>query len=77
VAAFDTRVSKPRLPGSAAAAAEKRLRRLGFRVAARSRSFYVDGTTGPLVAGEPDRARHWGEELALALTTKERPLLPP
>ena len=77
VAAFDTRVSRPRLPGSAAAAAEKRLRRLGFRVAARSRSFYVDGTTGPLLAGEPDRARHWGEELALALTSKERRLLPP
>jgi hypothetical protein len=76
VAAFDTRVSRPRLPGSAAAA-EKRLRRLGFRVAARSRSFYVDGTTGPLLAGEADRARHWGEELALALTSKERRLLPP
>jgi hypothetical protein len=71
VAAFDTRVSKPRLPGSAAAAAEKRLRRLGFRVAAKSRSFYVDGTTGPLVSGEADRARRWGEELALAMTTTE------
>ena len=53
-----------------------RLRRLGFRVAARSRSFYVDGTTGPLLAGEADRVRQWGEEFALALTTKQRRPLP-
>src|SRR5688500_6649816 len=31
-AAFDTRIEKPRLPGSAARGAEKRLRRLGFRI---------------------------------------------
>jgi hypothetical protein len=68
VACFDTRVSKPRLPGSAAAAAEKQLRRLGFRVLARSQSFFVVGTTGPLVPGERERARRWGEELALELT---------
>jgi hypothetical protein len=68
VATFDTRVSKPRLPGSAAAAAEKRLRRLGLRVLARSQSFFVEGTTGPLVPGERERARRWGEELALEFT---------
>jgi hypothetical protein len=67
VAAFDTRISKPRLPGSAAAAAEKRLRRLGFRVLARSQSFFVEGTTGPLLRGERERARRWGEELAVGL----------
>lgn len=67
VAAFDTRIHKPRLPGSAAAAAEKRLRRLGFRIVARSKSFYVEGTAGPLVDGEPERARRWGEELGAAL----------
>jgi hypothetical protein len=67
VATFDTRISKPRLPGSAAAAAEKRLRRLGFRVLARSQSFFVEGTTGPLVRGERERARRWGEELAVGL----------
>jgi hypothetical protein len=67
VAAFDTRVSKPHLPGSAAAAADKRLRRLGFRSVARSTSFYVQGTTGPLIAGEAERARRWGEELAVEL----------
>jgi hypothetical protein len=62
-AAFDTRISKPRLPGSAARAAEKRLRRLGFRVVAPAASFYVEGTMGPLVAGERERARRWGELL--------------
>ena len=65
VACFDTRVSKPRLPGSAAASAEKQLRLLGFRVLARSQSFFVGGTTGPLVPGERERARRWGEGLAL------------
>jgi hypothetical protein len=62
-AAFDTRISKPRLPGSAARAAEKRLRRLGFRVVAPAASFYVEGTMGPLVGGERERARRWGELL--------------
>ena len=62
-ATFDTRVSKPHLPGSAARAAEKRLRRLGFRIAAPAESFYVEGTLGPLLDGERDRAAHWGEQL--------------
>jgi hypothetical protein len=74
VAAFDTRVSKPHLPGSAAAAADKRLRRLGFRSAVRSTSFYVEGTTGPLLDGEAERARRWGQELAVELgAAGERP----
>jgi hypothetical protein len=63
-AAFDTRISKPRLPGSAARAAEKRLRRLGFRIVAPAASFYVDGTSGPLLEGEQQRARRWGESIA-------------
>lgn len=62
-ATFDTRVSKPHLPGSAARAAEKRLRRLGFRIAAPAESFYVEGSVGPLLDGERDRAAHWGEQL--------------
>lgn len=63
-AAFDTRVAKPRLPGSAARGAARRLRRLGVRSAAPAHSFYVIGTRGPLVDGELDRAREWGETLA-------------
>lgn len=64
--AFDTRVNKPRLPGSAARGAQKRLRRRGFRIAAAAKSFYVTGTPGPLVEAEPERARRWGEQLASA-----------
>jgi hypothetical protein len=64
-ATFDTRVAHPHVPGSAARGALKRLRRLGFRGAGRATSFYVDGTTGPLVAGELDRAKAWGHGLAV------------
>ncbi|HMG30474.1 MAG TPA: flavodoxin domain-containing protein [Jiangellaceae bacterium] len=63
-AAFDTRVDKPRFPGAASHGAEKRLRRRGCTIAARGVSFFVEGVTGPLVAGEEDRARRWGESLA-------------
>jgi len=63
VAAFDTKIAKPRVPGSAARAAEKRLRKLGFQVVGASESFYVTGTAGPLVEGETERARAWGEKL--------------
>ncbi|HEX4811393.1 MAG TPA: flavodoxin domain-containing protein [Nonomuraea sp.] len=63
-AAFDTRVAKPRVPGSAARGIARRLRRLGVRVVAPAQSFYVTGTEGPLAAGELERARQWGESLA-------------
>ena len=62
-AAFDTRVHAP-VPGSAARRASKRLRRLGVRVVAPATTFWVAGTPGPLLDGELDRARRWGEELA-------------
>jgi hypothetical protein len=60
--AFDTRV--PKVPGSAARKAQKRLRRLGFRRVAEAESFFVTGTKGPLVDAEAERARTWGERLA-------------
>ena len=63
-AAFDTRIDKPRVPGSAARGAEKRLRRLGFRIAAEAEGSYVTGTKGPLATGEVERARHWAEQVA-------------
>ncbi|MEV4471935.1 flavodoxin domain-containing protein [Nonomuraea sp. NPDC049504] len=63
-AAFDTRAAKPRLPGSAAHAVARRLRRLGIGSVAPAESFYVTDTQGPLVEGELERARQWGESLA-------------
>jgi len=66
VATFDTKVSKPHLPGSAGHAAEKRLRRKGCRIIAPAEDFYVTGTRGPLNTGEQVRARSWGTELASA-----------
>jgi hypothetical protein len=65
VATFDTRVLKVRnLPGSAAKAADKELRRHHHgRVVDRS-SFYVLDTDGPLADGELVRAEQWGAELA-------------
>ena len=59
-AAFDTKVAHPRLPGSAAAAATRKLRRLGVSVVVDPRTFYVEGMQGPLVAGESDASLEWG-----------------
>ncbi|GGU16665.1 flavodoxin family protein [Lentzea flava] len=64
VAAFDTKVRRPRLPGSAARAALHRLRRAGFPARTSAQNFYVGGTPGPLVEGELDRARQWGARCA-------------
>lgn len=72
-AAFDTRINKPRVPGSAARAAQKRLGRLGFRIVAPAESFWVTGTPGPLLEGEPGRAHRWGETLGATFSTIERP----
>jgi hypothetical protein len=63
-AAFDTRVDRPRLPGSAAAGAARRLRRRGVALAAGPESFRVRDTRGPLLPGEPERAGAWGRALA-------------
>jgi hypothetical protein len=72
VAAFDTRFGKPRwLVGSAARAAERRLRRLGFAVLAPSESFFVKATSGPLLDGERERALEWGRELGTRLLARD------
>jgi flavodoxin len=67
VAAFDTRVRHPRVPGSAARAARKHLRARGFKAVDPATTFWVDGMTGPLVEGEVDRARAWGADLGTVL----------
>jgi hypothetical protein len=70
-AAFDTRVkTRWPVPGSAARGAMKRLNRLGFTAAAPARSFYVTGTPGPLLEGEQEQARRWGEALAAQVAAR-------
>lgn len=65
-AVFDTRVARPRMPGSAAHKAHRRLRRLGCRPLCPPETFWVSGTKGPLLDGELDRARAWAVRLAAA-----------
>lgn len=61
--AFDTRADMTRLfTGSAAAAIDKRLTKLGSRRVAPPMSFLVDRDSH-LEDGEIDRARRWGAEL--------------
>lgn len=67
--AFDTRVARPRLPGSAARRARARLRRAGFRVVTPATSFWVAGMQGPLRDGELERAQQWGRVLAERLVS--------
>ncbi|WP_037056451.1 flavodoxin family protein [Pseudonocardia asaccharolytica] len=66
-ACFDTRVSRPRVPGSAARRARSRLREHGFTALDPATTFWVRGTPGPLVDGELERAREWGVLLAQRL----------
>jgi len=65
VAAFDTRADKPVwLVGSAARGIARRLREHGYMLAVGPESFFVQGTPGPLEAGELERAAEWGKKLA-------------
>jgi hypothetical protein len=67
-AVFDTRVAKMRhLPGSAARGASRALHRNGHRLAADPESFYVFDVQGPVLEGEEERARRWGEELSVTV----------
>jgi hypothetical protein len=45
-------------------------------VVASPEGFIVEGVSGPLLGGEIDRARRWGEELAakLPVTEANRPI---
>jgi hypothetical protein len=65
--AFDTRVDKPRMPGSAAKAAKHELRSLGFETAVKQETFRVHGYEGPLLEGEVERASAWAKEVIAAL----------
>jgi hypothetical protein len=61
---FDTRVNRPRVPGSAARRAAAVVRHQHGKVVTRPVSFWVTGTQGPLVDSELERARQWGRSLS-------------
>lgn len=73
-ATFDTRVSHPRVPGSAAKKAAKRLRRVHLRQAADPETFWVHGLEGPLDEGELERAREWGRSLVEVVGPQTQPV---
>ena len=66
-ATFDTKVATPNLPGSAARAAERRLRRLGGHAVVHAQTFTVHGKSDGLVAGQLEAAREWGRRLGTLL----------
>jgi FAD/FMN-containing dehydrogenase len=66
-AAFDTHVKQRWVPGSAAHKIAHALARKGLSPAAEPISIRVEGRTGPLIEGELDRARTWGEALGQRL----------
>jgi hypothetical protein len=67
-AAFDTRVEGPvSLTGSASTGIRRKLQHHGFEVVAKPESFVVD-RANHLRAGELERARSWGSNLATRLS---------
>ncbi|MGM1029004.1 MAG: flavodoxin family protein [Actinomycetota bacterium] len=69
-ATFDTRVDRPRLPGSAARAAKQELRSLGFDIVTKQETFRVHDYAGPLVDGELARAAEWAKDLVRAVMAR-------
>lgn len=71
-AAFDTRINKPRLPGSAARKAEKRLPGSWLRYGGSAGKLLCCRVVGSAHQWGDERARRWGEELGGKLTAVER-----
>lgn len=73
-AAFDTRLNHPavlRKLDHASRSEQRMLRRRGMRMIAPAEDFLVETATGPVAAGELDRAREWGRKLATLMATSE------
>lgn len=66
-AAFETRIWWS--PRGATGDIEHRLTGAGHRLVSKAQKFVVNDKYGPLRAGELERARRWGAELARALPT--------
>ena len=63
-AAFETRIWWS--PRGATGTIENRLKRAGYRMAAKPERFLVEGGYGPLKDGELERARSWGAQVGRA-----------
>jgi hypothetical protein len=59
-------------PSGAKGAIWRGLQRAGYRPVAKAQPFIVTGGNGPLRAGEVDKARAWGAELARAMVHEQR-----
>lgn len=73
VAVYDTRTLESRLPGSAARAANRQLRKRGVTMVSPAQNFLVHGVEGPLAPGEDDRAEAWGRTLAATHLMRREP----
>ena len=63
-ACFDTRFQRSRwVTGSAARSIARQLRKKSASLLLPPESFFVEGTKGPLVEGEAERAAAWAQEL--------------
>ena len=62
-------------PGGATSAIGRALEQAGRRQLVKGQRFVVKGKWGPLRDGEPERARRWGAELAIAAV--DRPIAAP
>lgn len=74
-AAFDTRMDHPKLITKldhASRTEEKLLHKLGASLIAPAEHFLVVDAKGPLVDGEEDRARQWGQAIAEIVTAGTR-----
>lgn len=72
VAAFDTRLARPRwLTGAAAGSIARALRRHGGHLVVPAESFLVDAREGPLLPGEIDRAACWGKSVLESGETRQ------
>jgi flavodoxin len=65
-AAFDTQIQAP-LSGNAAKGIEKKLKKLGFKIAMPPLVTYVEGKGPSLKKGELEKAKKYAEDLAKAL----------
>lgn len=76
VAAFDTRFDKSVwLTGSAAKRMAGKLRKKGARLVAPPESFFVNGSEGPLAAGEEAHAAAWSRGLLAEIAYNDTPRL--